>query len=140
MAATTETTAISNSEDILDVRDIIARYEFLEAGEDIDQDADSEDQQERVLLRSLLDDLKDNGGDEEWKGAWYPLTLIRDSYFTKYAEELAHEIGAINSNNQIGVRSMSWPLQFIDWDAAAEALKMDYFAVDFGGVEYFARA
>jgi len=125
---TTKTEAIENTEDALDVRDIIARFEFLEN----DDDLDDEDKQEFALLESLLKDLQGNGGDEQWKGDWYPLTLIRDSYFEEYAQELAEDIGAIN-------RNMQWPLNCIDWEQAAGELRMNYSDVEFDGVTYWYR-
>ena len=127
--ATAGTLAIENTEDILDIRDIIARVEYLE-GQDLGRDED--EWQERDTLTAFLGDLRGNGGDEEWRGDWYPLTLIRDSYFEEYAKELAEDIGAIAGGVQ-------WPLHHIDWQAAAEALQMDYVPVEFDGVTYWVR-
>ncbi len=137
---------ISNTEDILDVRDIIERFEELENarenacdGEDDAADAEklkafdeSDEGEEYASLKTLLDDLKGGGGDEKWRGAWYPVTLIRDTYFEKYAEQLADDIGAIDSN-------ATWPLNCIDWEQAACELKMDYSTVEYGGVTYWYR-
>lgn len=69
-------------------------------------------------------------GCSDWK---YGEALIRDSYFATYAEELASDIGAID-------RNAKWPLSHIDWEAAADELKMDYTAIDFDGVEYWIRS
>jgi hypothetical protein len=44
-------------------------------------------------LYDLLAELRGNGGDHEWRGDWYPVTLIRDSYFTEYAQSFAEDIG-----------------------------------------------
>lgn len=91
---------ITNSEDILDSRDIIARIEYLEsekesALEDVPESEygnrenekwvaweDSDEAEELELLSSFLEEFKGYGGDEEWRGDWYPVTLIRDDYFT----------------------------------------------------------
>lgn len=62
----------------------------------------------------------------------YGVTLIRDSYFEDYAQQMAEDIGAIN-------RDATWPLNHIDWEAAAEALKGDYTSAEFDGVTYWAR-
>jgi|SRR3990167_5831700 len=132
MGAKQDMVEITNTEATIDVRDVIARAEFLESGDDVDQDAESEDQQELATLIDLLTNLKGNGGDEQWKGDWYPLTLIRDNYFKEFAQEEAEGIGLITSNTQ-------WPFTFIDWKAAAEALQMDYNEVDFGGATYWYR-
>ena len=44
--------------------------------------------------------------------------------------QMAEDIGAISGDE-------SWPLNYIDWAAAAEALQMDYTSIDFDGVEYW---
>ena len=125
------TTTLDLSADIIDVRDIIARFEELETlNEDM---AASEDQdQELQTLRAILADLQGMGGDEQWRGDWYPLTLIRDSYFRTYAEELADDIGAIP-------RDAGWPMNCIDWEQAARELRYDYSGVDIDGVTYWTR-
>lgn len=118
---------ITNSDDLIDIRNVIERYEALE---DIDRDED--DALEFSLLGKLLEECKGNGGDEQWRGDWYPVTLIRDSYFKDYAQELAEDIGAIN-------KDATWPNNYIDWDAATEALQGDYTTVEFDGVTYWVR-
>ena len=131
--------------DMIDLRDVIARVEGLE--EEIEQIEDADDfepllakQQnaeaydELATLTVLLDECKGLGGDEEWRGDWYPVTLIKDSYFRTYAEEFADDIGAVPAN----VAEM-WPLTCIDWEQAAEELQMDYSAVTFNGETYWTR-
>lgn len=126
---------IDNSESVLDVRDIIARVEEMEDDRDSVEEQDEWDHRngdELVMLRGVLEDLKGYGGDHDWRGDWYPVTLIRDSYFRDYAEELADDIGAIDSK-------ASWPNNCIDWDRAARELQMDYSTVEFDGVTYWYR-
>lgn len=118
---------ISNTEDVLDVRDIIERFEELESNEDRDE----YDEQEFKSLQSLLDDLCGNGGDEQWKGDWYPITLIREDYFEEYCEELVSDIGDLPREIPSYIE--------IDWKATAENIKVDYFSVDFDGVTYWTR-
>lgn len=126
-------TEISNTDDLIDVRDVIERVEELEALRDKDlQRFDDLDKQELNDLEDLLEGLKGNGGDEQWRGDWYPITLIRDSYFEDYAQELAEDIGAVD-------REANWPNNFIDWEAAAEALQQDYTSIDFDGEDYWYR-
>lgn len=84
-------------------------------------------------LKNLLGELHGRGGDEKWRGDWYPLELIRDSYFETYAQELAEETGAIPND-------VSWPCNCIDWEKATRELKMDYSSVDVDDVEYWYRA
>jgi antirestriction protein len=79
-----------------------------------------------------MKDLEGMGGDEKWEGVWYPVTLIRDSYFRDYAEELAADIGMIAVD-------VSWPNNCIDWDRAARELRMDYSSVEFDNVTYWTR-
>ena len=124
-------TTIDNTNDIIDVRDIIARVEELREERDIGDPIASE-LDELETLKSLLEDLKGDGGDEQWEGDWYPSTLIRASYFTTYAQELAEDLGAIDSN-------ATWPNNCIDWDRAARELQVDYSSVDVDNVEYLYR-
>ena len=129
MADTTD-----NTNDIIMVRDIIARVEDLREERDYGDPVASE-LDELETLKSLLKALnnnKGNGGDEQWEGDWYPVTLIRASYFTTYAQELAEDTGAIDSN-------AAWPNNCIDWERAARELRVDYSSVDFDNVKYLYR-
>ena len=72
---TTFDTEDMHMEDLLDIRNIIERFEEIEDSEDADEKA------ECAKLKAILEDLKGNSGDEQWRGDWYPVTLIRDSYF-----------------------------------------------------------
>lgn len=133
----TETKQITNSEDVIDVRDVIARFEELETELD---GAHSDDETNEILdfraefdtLKSLLEDLEGNGGDEDWRGSWYPVILVRDSYFRDFAQQEAEDLDLIKSDAH-------WPNNCIDWDQAAEQLKQDYSTVEFDGVTYWYR-
>jgi hypothetical protein len=131
--------------DVIDVRGIIARVEELReerdsfvddeatADEDAGGDAGTRDEhshnawlndspeeaEELKTLEAILADLRGNGGDEQWEGDWYPVTLIRDTYFEDYARELADDIGVVQSDAK-------WPNNHIDWEAAATELQQDY--------------
>lgn len=113
--------------DVIDVRDIIARYEELEEMEDKLPDAE-----ERYQLSVILTEIKGMSGDEQWRGDWYPVTLIRDSHFKDYAQELAEDCGMVDSN-------VTWPNTCIDWDYAARELRYDYSGIDINGVTYWTR-
>lgn len=158
---------ISNSDDVIDSRDVIARIAELES--------------ERDDLQSTLDDLRaeyaalpaemagdqlnqsiedasqareswnDEGG-AEWKvltelaaegeGSpdWqYGEMLIRASYFKEYAQELAEDCCPVSGNSEAGKILQSWPYRCIDWEQAARELQMNYMTVDFGDVEYLIR-
>jgi hypothetical protein len=96
--------------DIIDVRDIIERFEELEQL--------TEGQEEEFgALMSLLDNLENNGGDEQWRGDWYPITLIRESHFTDYTREMLEDCGTIPRDLPAWVH--------IDWEATAREVKMD---------------
>lgn len=128
------TTTLDLSADLIDVRDLIARVEELEElieGEGCAAQC-QEYTDELQALQAILADLQGMGGDEQWRGHWYPITLIRDSYFRTYAEELADDIGALP-------RDAGWPLTCIDWEQAARELRYDYSGVDIDGVTYWTR-
>jgi len=152
---------IDNTDDIIDSRDVIARIEELEAerealdetldemdadynrasyGEDgAEHDAliqarkaleewDDDNAAELAALKALADEA--SGYAADWA---YGETLIRDSYFKDYAQELAEEI---HGNALV---NLQWPMSCIDWDQAARELQCDYTAVDFDGVTYWIR-
>ena len=136
---------INNFADILDSRDIIERIEELEGEQSdlLDGMTCPEDlpEEEREAFQAWedengeeLDDLRKLAEQGEDSPDWeYGETLIRDSYFQGYAEELADDIGAID-------RNAKWPLTCIDWERASRELQSDYFSVDFAGVTYWIRA
>lgn len=148
---------ISNCDDLIDSRDVIARISELtderddlrQAIDDAEEVADVDDPKsmeaakaarialgeweesdeglELAALLSLQEDAE--GGDWE-----YGETLIKDDYFTEYAEELARDIGAVDRDTD------KWPYNHIDWEAAAEELKQDYTCVNYDGVDYWIRS
>lgn len=116
--------------DMIDSRDVIERIAELTdlREEDGDEEVISKDEREELgQLLSLKEDASDS---PDWE---YGETLIRDGYFLNYAMQLAEDIGAVPS-------SIPWPMSHIDWNAAAEALKQDYFYVNFDGDTYWIRA
>lgn len=76
-----------------------------------------------------------------WSDAGYDIealadnepTMIPDSEFIDYAQELAEDIGAIG-------RSLQWPTDCIDWDKAASELQMNYSSVEVDGTTYWFRS
>jgi hypothetical protein len=141
------------NDDVIDVRDIIERVEDLRgecdsrAQDFIDYHEDKgtnvhwdegeakwaeeypEDARELAILEDFLSDLKGYGGDEQWEGDWYPVTLVNADHFTEYAQELAEEIA------EPGMRDAAWPYRHIDWEAAANELQQDYSTVDLKPME-----
>ncbi len=164
------TDEITNSQDIIDSRNIIARIEELRGQLDALREAvtDAEDGDAHLdALRDLAswlgfpadmlpDDLSTLNTPlaSEWKGSdestelanlealasecqgygdWsHGDTLIRESYFTEYAQQLAEDVGAIPDDAK-------WPCNCIDWEKAAQELQQDYSTVDFDGVPYYVR-
>lgn len=129
------TKEISEYDDIIDVRDVIARVEALEYDGETEADIESlkqtDEADELVALRELLGNLAGYGGDEQWRGDWYPLTLIRDSYFVEAMRELVEVIGDLPKEFPSYIE--------IDWDATARNLRVDYSSVEFNGVTYWYR-
>lgn len=145
---------ISNSDDIIDSRDVIARIEELEDertmfAEDAEHEAvESGESKEDAAIAGITAyaewDESDNGQElaaleslaaeaEGYAPDWnHGESLIRDSWFQTYAEELADDIGAID-------RNAKWPCNHINWKQAAEELQQDYTSVDFDGVTYWIR-
>lgn len=124
--------SIENTEDLIDVRDVIARVEELDSERDDNDKLPAEEEQEFSDLYDLLSELRGCGGDYQWQGDWFPITLIRDTYFAEYARELAEGIGAIN-------KDAVWPNNCIDWERAARELQHDYSEVEYLGVTYWYR-
>lgn len=144
------TRTISNSDDIIDSRDVIARIDDLESDRDsfpvtdedgnpIEEPTDEQralawgdenpdDAAELRALVALADECE--GYVSDWR---HGEALIRDSYFEDYARQLAEDIGAID-------RGVGWPARCIDWEQAASELQQDYTSVDFDGVTYWVRS
>lgn len=135
--------------DVIDLRDIIARVEELEDElqseyqayseseddpmeyDDWEYGGDSEEIQEYKELKKILDELKGCGGDEEWRGDWYPITLIADRYWIDYVEDLVSEIGDLP-------RDLPSYL-VIDWEATANIIQQDYSNLTIGDEDYWYR-
>lgn len=85
-----------------------------------------EECEELKILRALADEAS---GSPDWT---YGETLIRDSYFREYAQDLANDIGAMPDTSV-------WPCTCIDWERAVEELQQDYMSVEFGDETYWIR-
>jgi hypothetical protein len=128
-------TQLDLTADYIDVRDIIARVEELndeidaESFADAPQDEADEVRSELATLTAILDDLRGNGGDEQWEGDWYPVTLIRDSYFETAMDELLEDIGNLPKDLPCYLKVT------VDYDA----LQMDYTSTEIDGETYWYR-
>jgi hypothetical protein len=113
-------TRISSFDDVITVDDLSDRLEQLDSvGEDTV--LDEEDQAEFNSLVKLLAEV-DNYDCE---------TLVRDSYFAQYVQDLCEDCGDVPANlpNYI----------VIDWAATAENIRSDYTPFEFDGVTYWGR-
>jgi hypothetical protein len=110
--------------DIFDSRDAEARIVELTASKEDGELADWEEEE----LASLTE-FKAYVDSEEWNDG---IGFIADDYFETYAREFASDIGAIDDDAR-------WPANYIDWERAADALKMDYTAAEYSGVTYWYR-
>ena len=127
--------ATDNTEDIIDLRNVIARVEEIEGELDAADDdaADEPDvidlKEELATLEAFLEECKGNGGDYQWRGDWYPVTAIRDSYFEEAMDSMLEENGDIPSNIP------PYLTITVDYDA----LMRDHIGVEFDGVTYYVR-
>jgi hypothetical protein len=150
-------TEISNSFKVINVSDITARVDELQAvraehdkengttrddnGVRVDGDKspvpavweeeNTDEAEELARLEKLLGDLRGRGTSHDWGGDTYPDSLIADSHFPDYVQEFAEDCGAVS-------RDASWVV--VDWEATAKGVKQDFRSVDFDGAEYWHRA
>jgi hypothetical protein len=126
-------TTLDLTADIIDVRDIIARFEQLEAisHEFCDEGNDADAWAELNTLQAILAKLVGYGGDEQWRGDWYPVTLIQDKYFEDHARELLDDCGLIPKDLPHYIA--------IDWETTAQNIQVDYTPVEIDGLTYWYR-
>jgi hypothetical protein len=104
--------------DTFDSREVIERIDWLENYGGTDEDSAEDEKAELDKLSKFANEAR--GYVPDWE---YGETFISDSYFKEYAEELAYDLGFIS-------REATWPLNSIDWEAAADDLKTDYISFD----------
>lgn len=149
---------VSNNEDVVDSRNIITRIEELR--DEISAEAEVDDKEAEILnewlddpdgeypelpegsptltdairelcdeyriLKELEDDAK--GYASDWESGE---TLIRDSYWVEYCEELCKDIGDLPKEIPSYIE--------IDWEKTAENIKQDYTELNWDGVAYYIR-
>ena len=108
-------TKFSKDTDVIDSREVIERIAELRGA------LDPNDKDELLALEHL--DREGRDFSRDWE---HGVTLINDDYFVEYARELAEDVGAVRPG-------ASWPLSYIDWDAAAEELQDSYSPIEFDG-------
>lgn len=120
---------ISNRDDVIDSRDVIERIKELYAIV-IDPSADMQDRLAANPELNALQALQLEA--EPYAPDWtYGTTLIRDSYFVEYVEELLKDCGDLPQNIPGYI--------VIDWEATADNIRQDYTSVDFDGVTFWVR-
>jgi hypothetical protein len=143
----TRTIEISNTDDVIDSQDINERREVLwnelqalkdEEVETINDEGD-EDTKARDKIAAwveangdelhILEELTEEASQaDDWE---YGVTLVRDSYFTTYAQELLEDVGDLPKDLPSYIA--------IDWETTARNIRVDYFSVSFDGVTYWVR-
>lgn len=155
---------ISNGDSIIDSRDILARVKFLQKleraaingfktiqaaciadGGNLEEDpdgtwtaddgtmyADTEEwtEDEYTELRALQEVVKDADLDHDYRRGG--CALINDDHFVEYCRQFAQDIGDISRDSSVAA--------YVDWDAYAESVKMDYKQVDFSDAQYWIRS
>jgi hypothetical protein len=129
-------TDISNTDDVIDSRDVIARIEEINdmlPTSGLDAWTSSIDEEQETELRAelaILEKLAKQG--EDYAPDWqHGETLIRYSYFTEYVQEMLEDCGDIPKNIPHYIE--------IDWKATARNVMVDYTHIDFDGVTYLIR-
>ena len=115
---------ISNTDDYIGSEDIKDRLEEME-----EEGGNYKDDPEYKMLKALDEEAAAEIPDWE-----YGEMLVRYSAFVEHAQDLANDTYGSTLDDA------NWPLNYIDWPAAAEALKQDYNEVRFNGVSYYGRA
>ena len=115
--------SVSNYDDVIDSRDIIERIEELT---DTLELLDAEEKEELETLVALQNEAE--GYSSDWK---YGETLIRESYWEQYVQELCEDNGDIPKDLPSYIE--------IDWEVTANNIKTDYTEVDFDGITYYIR-
>jgi hypothetical protein len=110
----------------LEIPDSFDEIEF------IDEEAFTIGNQELIDELAVIEDFcneLDGYGDFE-----HGESIVAESYFTNYAEDLTTELGYIPDNLP------SFIADNIDWKGVAEDLKVDYMEADYKGTTYYMRA
>jgi hypothetical protein len=137
---------IDSNQDVMDSRDIEERIDELEAeqGALIDAIADEENAQAEAALCDSLSKWNNENAEElaslkafrdemaDYCPDWtHGTTLVRDSYWKEYVQEMLADIGDIPEDLPAYI--------VIDWNRTADNIQVDYTSGEFDGVTYWAR-
>jgi hypothetical protein len=84
---------------------------------------------EAESLREILEGLKGQGGDHEWRGDWYPAQLIHADEFENAMDELLEDCGMMPRDIPA----------YLTVSVDYAALKMDYSEIEIDGETYYFR-
>ena len=155
----------SSSDDIIDIRDMIERFEELrDERADLEtaftdaqkafEETDEEDGDARAEAQVAIDDaesaLLEWDGQEEHDNLKSLLEDLAGSggdekwegswYPITLVADSHFEDFARDEAEQLGlIKDQSWPCNCIDWERAARELQMDYSAVEWGGNTFWYR-
>lgn len=158
-----EWTAVDFTADILDARDLVARFNYCAEVRDdlveaVDEARDAVREAETDEARAKAEDAMDNAerklaefdnGETEEGCDWVELNKVEDeineaaangggfiaeSYFRDYVIDLVADTGGLPKNLP------SYLADNIDWHGVAEDLKVDYTEIDMGGNTWLYRA
>lgn len=124
----------------IDSRDITERYEELQTElDDLESDLDESAKaleswkaDNEFELNALKDIVEQGESSSDWS---YGETLIHDSAFDDYAEELAKDCCDVPVDQW-----NHWPFNCIDWSLASGQLKYDYTEITHGSESYWIRS
>ncbi len=107
---------------------VIDEYEELVSDlTDAENALDEFDKDELETFRHVVDE------GELYSGDWsHGVALILNEHFRTYAEELANDLGLVDSN-----KVAPWPINHIDWDSASNQLKQDYVEIEVKRYVYY---
>lgn len=120
------TSEISNTQDVIDSRDVIERYNELKA---TFNDLYDDEKEELEMLTKLMEE-----GDEfaDWE---FGMILVRDDYFEDYAQSYCEEIGLIASDRE--ANGNNFLNMFVDWEGVATYLQNNWREIMIGDEKYW---
>lgn len=121
---------ISNTESVIDSRDVIARIAYLTSELEDLTDTEREDYADEIQELTDLEALADSA--EGYIADWqYGETLIHSDYFVEYVQQYLSDIGDLPSDIP--------EYLVIDWEETADNVGVDYSEFTFGGETHLAR-
>jgi hypothetical protein len=118
---------ISNTQDLIDSRDVINRIEELQ---DYNKPNLSLDESQELAILFRLD-LNGAAYGDDWE---YGCSVIRSTYFVEYIKSHYGEVYGIELENMPEIFRDA-----IDWMAVAESALIDYTPIDFDEECYYVR-